>query len=87
MDMMIRIAREFIELSELPVMVRTLMPDYQKLKTETRSCAKHPVILLQGHVRLLDAGVKIMGGCCGTTPEHIRRLKPVIDKWNEILDL
>jgi len=24
--------------------------------------------------KLLQAGVKILGGCCGTTPEHIRRM-------------
>ena len=29
---------------------------------------------------LLDAGADIVGGCCGTTPEHIRRFVEVIDK-------
>ncbi len=24
--------------------------------------------------RLLEAGVRVIGGCCGTTPEHIRRI-------------
>jgi methionine synthase I (cobalamin-dependent) len=26
---------------------------------------------------LLDLGVKILGGCCGTTPEHTAALKRV----------
>ena len=28
---------------------------------------------------LLDAGVSLLGGCCGTTPEHIRALRRVVD--------
>jgi methionine synthase I (cobalamin-dependent) len=31
---------------------------------------------------LLEAGVCMVGGCCGTTPVHIAALKPVIDAWN-----
>ncbi len=28
----------------------------------------------------IDAGVKIIGGCCGTKPEHIKKMREVIDK-------
>lgn len=28
--------------------------------------------------RLLDAGVAIIGGCCGTTPDHIRAIAATI---------
>ena len=28
---------------------------------------------------LLDAGVTLLGGCCGTTPEHVRALRSPID--------
>jgi methionine synthase I (cobalamin-dependent) len=31
---------------------------------------------------LLEAGVSMVGGCCGTTPEHIAALRPVVDHWN-----
>ena len=30
--------------------------------------------------RMLDAGVTIAGGCCGTTPEHIRLLRAEMEK-------
>lgn len=30
--------------------------------------------------RLLDAGVSIIGGCCGTTPEHIRALAEALGR-------
>lgn len=29
-------------------------------------------------LRLRKAGARILGGCCGTTPEHIRMLKDMI---------
>ncbi len=31
---------------------------------------------------LLKAGVSMVGGCCGTTPEHIAAFRPMIDEWN-----
>lgn len=30
--------------------------------------------------RLIDAGAGVVGGCCGTTPEHIRELRRVIGR-------
>jgi 5-methyltetrahydrofolate--homocysteine methyltransferase len=30
---------------------------------------------------LLEAGANIIGGCCGTTPEHIRKLAPLVKAW------
>jgi 5-methyltetrahydrofolate--homocysteine methyltransferase len=32
---------------------------------------------------LLEAGVSMVGGCCGTTPAHIAAFRPVIDAWNK----
>jgi len=29
---------------------------------------------------IVHAGANIIGGCCGTTPEHIRKMKEMIDK-------
>jgi methionine synthase I (cobalamin-dependent) len=31
---------------------------------------------------LLEAGVRMIGGCCGTTPEHIAAFRPVVAAWN-----
>jgi methionine synthase I (cobalamin-dependent) len=28
---------------------------------------------------LVDLGVSIIGGCCGTTPEHIRAIRAAVD--------
>jgi 5-methyltetrahydrofolate--homocysteine methyltransferase len=31
---------------------------------------------------LLDTGVAIVGGCCGSTPDHIRAFRPMVDEFN-----
>lgn len=31
--------------------------------------------------RLIEAGVRFVGGCCGTTPEHIRKIRSVVVQW------
>ena len=28
-----------------------------------------------------DAGASIIGGCCGTTPQHIKAMREAIDQW------
>lgn len=33
-----------------------------------------------GLAPLLDAGARIVGGCCGTTPEHIRAFRQTLDR-------
>jgi 5-methyltetrahydrofolate--homocysteine methyltransferase len=30
---------------------------------------------------LLDAGANIVGGCCGTTPEHIRKIAEIVRSY------
>ncbi len=30
---------------------------------------------------LLETGVAIVGGCCGTTPEHTRAIRRCVDAW------
>jgi 5-methyltetrahydrofolate--homocysteine methyltransferase len=34
--------------------------------------------------RLFELGVKIVGGCCGTTPEHIHEIKKIANRINLI---
>ncbi|MDQ8204527.1 homocysteine S-methyltransferase family protein [Pelagicoccus sp. SDUM812003] len=31
---------------------------------------------------LLEAGVNIVGGCCGSNPDHIRAIRQKVDAWN-----
>jgi 5-methyltetrahydrofolate--homocysteine methyltransferase len=33
--------------------------------------------------QLLEAGVNIIGGCCGTSPQFIKEVRAVVNNWNE----
>jgi 5-methyltetrahydrofolate--homocysteine methyltransferase len=35
------------------------------------------------HERLIELGVRIIGGCCGTTPEHIGAMRSALDKLGQ----
>ena len=37
-----------------------------------------PEYMAQYARRAIEAGARIVGGCCGTTPEHIRRIRDVV---------
>jgi methionine synthase I (cobalamin-dependent)/5,10-methylenetetrahydrofolate reductase len=35
--------------------------------------------------KLLNLGVSLIGGCCGTTPEHIRAMRQVFDSFSKVV--
>lgn len=41
-----------------------------------------PQEMVAFHDRLLDLGVRVIGGCCGTTPEHIRAMRDALNGKN-----
>jgi methionine synthase I (cobalamin-dependent) len=41
-----------------------------------------PQALAERLPELLEAGVSMIGGCCGTTHKHIAACRPIIDDWN-----
>jgi 5-methyltetrahydrofolate--homocysteine methyltransferase len=41
-----------------------------------------PQEMVAFHDRLLELGVRIIGGCCGTTPDHIRAIRDALDGKN-----
>jgi 5-methyltetrahydrofolate--homocysteine methyltransferase len=40
-----------------------------------------PEQMVEGLVPLLDAGANIVGACCGSTPDHIRAFRKVLDEF------
>ncbi len=38
----------------------------------------------QATLKLLDLNVNIIGGCCGTTPEHIRAIRQAVDSYSSL---
>ena len=81
MDDVIEIVRRYRKVTDLPLFARP------NAGTPTRQGDRwvYPMTPEQLAGRLpdlLEAGVSMVGGCCGTTPEHIRALRPVVDRWN-----
>ena len=40
-----------------------------------------PEEMVRGVIPLLEAGTSIIGGCCGSTPEHIRAFRKAMDQY------
>ncbi|MCK4311375.1 MAG: homocysteine S-methyltransferase family protein [Candidatus Cloacimonetes bacterium] len=79
---MIKIAREFKKLTILPTIIQSNagipeMKDGKLVYSET------PEFFGEKAKELIDAGVSIIGGCCGTTPEHIKAIRKVVDNYIE----
>jgi methionine synthase I (cobalamin-dependent) len=77
-ELMVEIAREFRKAGTMPVSIRPNagVPQLiagQPLYPET------PAFMAARIPDLLRAGVSIIGGCCGTTPEHIRAFRVALD--------
>ena len=75
---MIKIAREFKQVTTLPVMIQS-NAGKPKLIGNTVNYPETPEFFAEKTRELIDAGVSIIGGCCGTTQEHIRAIKNVVD--------
>jgi 5-methyltetrahydrofolate--homocysteine methyltransferase len=41
-----------------------------------------PSDMASGVPEVLAAGVKIVGSCCGSTPEHTRAIRQAVEKFN-----
>lgn len=77
---MVKIAGAFKEHTSLPIAIQAnaglpLMRDGRTVYPES------PDFMAEKAMELLEIGVQIIGGCCGTTPEHIRALRKVVDGY------
>jgi 5-methyltetrahydrofolate--homocysteine methyltransferase len=74
---MIAIAREFRQNSRLPIAIQSnaglpLSDGTSLTYPET------PEFMAGRATELLALGVQVIGGCCGTTPEHIRAIRKAV---------
>lgn len=68
---MVRIVRQMRELTSLPILAEP-NAGRPRLVDERTVFDQTPEVMAE-HVRaLVEAGADIVGGCCGTTPDHIR---------------
>jgi 5-methyltetrahydrofolate--homocysteine methyltransferase len=76
-DEMIEVIKEMKSLTELPILVQANagLPEWVdgvSVYTET------PEMIAPKVEKIISLGVKLIGGCCGTTPAHIKKMNAVI---------
>jgi len=71
--------KRYREVTRLPVMVQPNagQPKLLNMKVIYDETPEH---MMQGVGPLLDAGANIIGGCCGSTPEHIAAFRRAMDE-------
>jgi methionine synthase I (cobalamin-dependent) len=79
-DAMPGIARELRESCDLPVAVRP-NAGLPKLVNGALVYPETPEAMAARVPALLAAGVALVGGCCGTTPDHVRALREALEEW------
>lgn len=78
MTMAAAIVRRYLTAAGLPVMAQPNagQPVLENMKVLYKETPEQMVAGLPG---VLAAGARIVGGCCGSTPDHIRRFRQVLD--------
>lgn len=77
---MVLIAREFKRYTELPIMIQS-NAGIPELIDDKAVYPEPPDFMAEKAKELLSIGVSIIGGCCGTTPAHIRALRKAVNSY------
>jgi len=73
MERMVDIVAEMRGLTDAPILVHANAGSPQNING-VDVFPETPAMMAAQVPRLLDAGANVVGGCCGTTPEHIRAI-------------
>jgi len=77
-DAMVELARDFATHATVPIVIQS-----NAGLPENRGGALHypesPEFMAERVAALIDLGVAVIGGCCGTGPDHIRAIRAAID--------
>lgn len=71
------VVEELSNWTSLPIVVK---PNAGLPDPETNTYNVTPQDFARSMEKLLPLGVKVMGGCCGTTPEYIKAVRAVLDR-------
>lgn len=76
------VGRIYRENCSLPVMVQPNagLPVLENLKAVYKQL---PADMASSVPGVLDAGISIIGSCCGSTPDHTRAIRDVVDGFNQ----
>jgi 5-methyltetrahydrofolate--homocysteine methyltransferase len=81
MDEVLEIIRRYRQATDLPLFAR---PNAGTPVRRGRRCVYPctPKAMAARLPELLEAGITLIGGCCGSTPKHIAAFRPIVDAWN-----
>jgi 5-methyltetrahydrofolate--homocysteine methyltransferase len=80
---MVEIVKSIREVSErIPIIIQANagLPVFENEKIVY---SETPEKIKQIIPKLIDAGANIIGGCCGTTPKHIKVICEIVDQFNQ----
>jgi 5-methyltetrahydrofolate--homocysteine methyltransferase len=75
------VAKQYRDACKLPIMVQPNagLPVLENMKAVYKQL---PVDMAKHVPDALTAGANIIGSCCGSTPEHTRAIRGVVEKFN-----
>jgi len=76
---MVAIAKEFRKFTGLPLLIQA-NAGVPELRAGQVHYPETPEYMAEMSRDLIRTGVAVIGGCCGTTPEHIRAMGKVVDE-------
>jgi 5-methyltetrahydrofolate--homocysteine methyltransferase len=77
-ELMIKIAKEFKIRTDLPIIIQP-NAGLPEIVDGVPVYSESPEFMAEKARSLIETGVSIIGGCCGTTPDHIRALREMRD--------
>ncbi len=79
---MVKIAYEFKKHTSLPIIIQS-NAGIPEIKEGKLIYSETPEFFGEKTKELIKTGVSIIGGCCGTTPEHIKAIRKIVDIYIE----
>jgi 5-methyltetrahydrofolate--homocysteine methyltransferase len=76
---MVKIAKEFKKYSKLPIIIQS-NAGIPKMQGDRPTWPETPEFMAEKAKELVSLGVSIIGGCCGTTPEHVKAIRNMVDQ-------
>ncbi len=79
---MIDLITQIKQHTDLPIMAKPNAGKPELVKGETVYTAK-PEDFAKDILKMVEAGARAVGGCCGSTPEFIKEIKHLVNKWEK----
>ena len=80
-ETMVEVAREFRKHTDCPLLIQP-NAGLPKLIGDTVQYPESPEYMAGQCRKLLEIGISVVGGCCGTTPDHIAAIRNMVDEFS-----